>query len=74
MFSTLANEDIHLVSFEKYPNDIHVIKSEIEFDDAKIISCEPCCGTHVLDTGHLGGFIITDVVSIVVCANYLNFK
>nr|CAI5830547.1 unnamed protein product [Callosobruchus analis] len=53
-------DQITLIPGEIYPeNDIKII----EIKDDKLLSREPCCGTHVLNTGDIGDFCITSVKS-----------
>ncbi|CAH1970486.1 unnamed protein product [Acanthoscelides obtectus] len=54
-------DKITLIPGEIYPeNDIKVI----EIQNDKLLSREPCCGTHVLNTGDIGDFCITSVKSL----------
>lgn len=58
-----------LVPGEVYPYSVHVISSRAHRDSAVqggaagyLESMEPCCGTHLLNTAHIGTFVIESVV------------
>lgn len=53
---------------EVYPDDVHVITTSLNAnlnsggnEMSQILSMEPCCGTHLSNTGDIGSFCITDV-------------
>ena len=69
-FQELLQEgNVTLVPGEVYPYSVHVISSRAQRDSAVqggeasyLESMEPCCGTHLLNTAHIGTFVIESVV------------
>ncbi|XP_063867688.1 alanine--tRNA ligase, mitochondrial-like isoform X1 [Scylla paramamosain] len=68
-FQELLQEgSVTLVPGEVYPYSVHVISSRARRDSAiqegevgYLESREPCCGTHLLNTAHIGTFVIESV-------------
>lgn len=66
----LHQGNITLIPGEVYPNTVHVISAVGEEDGqqegatASLASVEPCCGTHLLNTAHIGSFVIESVVGM----------
>ncbi|KAK7083654.1 hypothetical protein SK128_015943 [Halocaridina rubra] len=66
----LQKSDVALLPGEVYPDNVHVISTKLRLNEnckihgiSHISSTEPCCGTHLLNTGDIGSFCITNVKS-----------
>ncbi|XP_042217165.1 alanine--tRNA ligase, mitochondrial-like isoform X2 [Homarus americanus] len=66
----LQEPNITLLPGEVYPDTVHLITTKL-VDDGDISkedeflmlsSAEPCCGTHLCNTGDIGNFIITNIM------------
>ncbi|XP_042858276.1 alanine--tRNA ligase, mitochondrial-like [Penaeus japonicus] len=64
----LREPNITLVPGEVYPDTVHVITSRLDLqeegsEEKQLLSVEPCCGTHLHNSGHIGNFVITSIKS-----------
>ncbi|XP_027231669.2 alanine--tRNA ligase, mitochondrial [Penaeus vannamei] len=68
MKDLLGEPNITLVPGEVYPDTVHVITSRLGLQEEgnkeqQLLSIEPCCGTHLHNSGHIGNFAITSIKS-----------
>ncbi|XP_068205729.1 alanine--tRNA ligase, mitochondrial isoform X2 [Palaemon carinicauda] len=64
----LQEQGVTFLPGEVYPDEVHVITTDLNTnfnlggrEMSHVLSKEPCCGTHLLNTGDIGNFCITDV-------------
>ncbi|XP_069182668.1 alanine--tRNA ligase, mitochondrial isoform X1 [Procambarus clarkii] len=57
----LQEPSICLLPGEVYPDIVHIIATKLADDEFILSSIEPCCGTHLHNTGDIGNFVIVNV-------------